>query len=686
MSLRTRILSHLFAAFLLALAGFAASALAQNVPPIEAAAQELMAGEAGIIVEGPAGEPPVGRILKDGEPIAVYGSSYALIGSAGYSGKPVDVLVIVNTNATVRAARLLTQDEPILTIGIGADALDTYVAGFAGVDVRQPARRLVQDGAVPDGVSGATISSGVIRDAVLRTGRLLAERADTAPGPDLAASEARPNWEALLSKGMIRLRSVSFAEAGAAMPGVSKIPEQDGTFAEFAVAVLDDRAVADALVGAIRFDRLATEFAADDTILLVAARGLYSIKGTAWIKTGTFDRLEISTPGGAPFNPTREMVHRLDRLYADGASEFREIMLVGVPAGAGFVPDAPLTVALVVDKTDEGAAQPARFSLEVNAPPATAPAAETFPGDADEPLWLENWRDATADLAILGILLMALFLILYISGPIVRRPRLYFWLRAAFLSVTLVWTGWIAGAQLSIVQLVAFVQALIGGFNWDVFLLAPLIFVIWAFVALCILFWGRGVYCGWLCPFGALQELLHKAGQRLGVKRIEIPWEIHERLWPVKYIALLAIIAISLKDMTLAFKAAEIEPFKTAIILHFLRDWPFVLYAGVLLGLGLFVERFYCRYLCPLGAALAIPSKFKIFDWLTRRPQCGRECRLCATTCTVQAIDPIGRINPNECIYCLKCQVNYHDSQTCVPLKMRARRAAASPAAAANEV
>ena len=286
----------------------------------------------------------------------------------------------------------------------------------------------------------------------------------------------------------------------------------------------------------------------------------------------------------------------------------------------------------------------------------------------------------------LGILLMALFLILYISGPIVRRPRLYFWLRAAFLSVTLVWTGWIAGAQLSIVQLVAFVQALIGGFNWDVFLLAPLIFVIWAFVALCILFWGRGVYCGWLCPFGALQELLHKAGQRLGVKRIEIPWEIHERLWPVKYIALLAIIAISLKDMTLAFKAAEIEPFKTAIILHFLRDWPFVLYAGVLLGLGLFVERFYCRYLCPLGAALAIPSKFKIFDWLTRRPQCGRECRLCATTCTVQAIDPIGRINPNECIYCLKCQVNYHDSQTCVPLKMRARRAAASPAAAANEV
>ena len=73
-----------------------------------------------------------------------------------------------------------------------------------------------------------------------------------------------------------------------------------------------------------------------------------------------------------------------------------------------------------------------------------------------------------------------------------------------------------------------------------------------------------------------------------------------------------------LQDTGLAFKAAEIEPFKTAITLHFLRAWPFVLYAGVLLAVGLFVERFYCRYLCPLGAALAIPSKFKIFDWLTR--------------------------------------------------------------------
>ncbi len=122
-----------------------------------------------------------------------------------------------------------------------------------------------------------------------------------------------------------------------------------------------------------------------------------------------------------------------------------------------------------------------------------------------------------------------------------------------------------------------------------------------------------------------------------------------------------------------AILLAEAEPFKTAISLRFIRAWPFVLFVGLILTGGLFIERFYCRYLCPLGAGLAIPAKLKIFDWLKRRPQCGRECRLCETKCTVGAIDAIGRINPNECVLCLRCQVIMYDDRQCPVLKRRAR-------------
>jgi polyferredoxin len=117
-----------------------------------------------------------------------------------------------------------------------------------------------------------------------------------------------------------------------------------------------------------------------------------------------------------------------------------------------------------------------------------------------------------------------------------------------------------------------------------------------------------------------------------------------------------------------------LEPFKTAITMKFLCEWPFVLYAGILLFAGLFIERFYCRYLCPLGAALAIPARMRMFEWLKRYRECGGECHVCARTCTVQAIHPLGQINPNECIYCLKCQANYFDYDACLHLKKRAAR------------
>ena len=230
-------------------------------------------------------------------------------------------------------------------------------------------------------------------------------------------------------------------------------------------------------------------------------------------------------------------------------------------------------------------------------------------------------------------------------------------------------------AQLSVVQVVAFVHSLLTGFRWETFLIEPLIFLLWGFVALGLLFWGRGVYCGWLCPFGALQELLNAVAMKLGVRQIAVPRALHERLWVLKYTAFVAILALSFHSMHDALILAEVEPFKTAISLRMIRAWPFVLFVLALLAAGLFIERFYCRYLCPLGAGLAIPAKLKIFDWLHRRPQCGRECRLCETKCTVGAIDEVGRINPNECVLCLRCQVIMLDPTQCNILKRRARGA-----------
>jgi polyferredoxin len=182
------------------------------------------------------------------------------------------------------------------------------------------------------------------------------------------------------------------------------------------------------------------------------------------------------------------------------------------------------------------------------------------------------------------------------------------------------------------------------------------------------------VFCGWLCPFGALQELTNRLGRRLGLRQVRLPFALHERIWPLKYVVFLGLFALSLGPMSLAIRFAEVEPFKTAIVLRFDRSWPFVVYALALLGTGLFVERAFCRYLCPLGAAFAIPARIRQFEWLKRHRQCGAPCQICALDCPVQAIHPDGRINPNECIHCLACQVNYYDAYVCPPMIDRRKR------------
>jgi NosR/NirI family nitrous oxide reductase transcriptional regulator len=249
------------------------------------------------------------------------------------------------------------------------------------------------------------------------------------------------------------------------------------------------------------------------------------------------------------------------------------------------------------------------------------------------------------------------------------------WGRRGFLAFTVLWIGFYANAQLSIINVLTFVDALLSGFRWEFFLMEPLIFILWGSVAASLLFWGRGVYCGWLCPFGALQELLNNAAKYLKVPQFAVPWALHERLWPIKYIVFLGILGLSLYSFELAEKASEVEPFKTAIILKFARTWPFVLFAVGLLIAGLFIERAYCRYLCPLGGALGIPGRMRMNEWLRRYKECGSPCMRCAQECMVQAIHPEGHINPNECLQCLHCQTLYCDDQNCpVMIQRRLKR------------
>jgi NosR/NirI family nitrite reductase transcriptional regulator len=600
-------------------------------------------------------------------------STWEVTRSVGYSGRPLDVLVAIDMQGRIAGARLMRHAEPILTLGLSDEDISRFVGGFAGVDLADP------EGAgkgpdMPDIISRATVSTGVIRDSILRTARTLAIARGLLPGGGIdRVSYAPRDWDALIEEGAITNRTVTLTEAAQALAGAKvPVPTGDAPFIDLYAALIDPPTIGRNILGQQQYTRAMGALGPGETALFVASRGLYSHRGTAWRRGGVFDRLVV-VQNEARIALVKSGYTRIDDLAIKGAPDFKERSLFHLP-GDGFDPTQPFTLELTASRaTEDGEVS---FITELG---YALPAAYiTKPPIEPAPLWQSRWQDKRFQVASVMVMMAALTLILLVQEWIVRRKRLWLGLRLGYLTLTLVWLGWVLNGQLSVVQVVAFLQSLLSGFRWETFLIEPVIFTLWSGVALGLLFWGRGVFCGWLCPFGALQEISNLAARRFGVPQIAVPPAIHERLWMIKYTLFVAILALSFYSMDLALRLAEAEPFKTAISMRMMRAWPFVVFVLALLLAGLFIERFYCRYLCPLGAALAIPAKLKIFDWLHRRPQCGRECRLCETKCTVGAIDPLGRINPNECVLCLRCQVVMNDTATCPVLKRRQRQTEAT--------
>lgn len=640
-------------------------ALAVTAPTSEQAAM-LLGLEGPVQVARVDAGVPGWTVSQGGKIQGQIGSTWEIAGSVGYSGRPLDVLVAVSPQARIAGALLVRHNEPVLTLGISDADISAYVSGFKGFDL---AASTPDTSALPPVISRATVSTGVIRDGILRTARTLAigRGLISAGGGVDRMTFAPASWDQLLAMGALAEVRVSMTEAAAALAGAKvPVPPGEGDFLHLWAGVIDTPTVGQNLLGQQDFTRAVGNLGAGGSALVVMGQGVQSHRGTEWKKTGAFDRVTV-VQGTTRWQPTEDRYQMLKALSLPDAPKMKEISLFALPPEID--PTKPLTVEIRATRpTATG-----EVAMTIALPYTLPEAFRLAPPPEPEPLWKQAWETKRPQVAVVGLMLTVLTLILFAQEWITRRPRLWRIGRLSFLASTFLVLGMGLNGQLSVVQVVAFLHSLLTGFHWETFLIEPVIFILWGFTALGMLFWGRGVYCGWLCPFGALQELTNAAAQRLGVKQIAVPQALHERLWVIKYTLFMAILALSFYSMRDALILAEAEPFKTAISLRFLRAWPFLLFVAALLFAGLFIERFYCRYLCPLGAGLAIPAKLKIFDWLKRRPQCGRECRLCETKCTVGAIDAIGRINANECVLCLRCQVIMNDNSQCPILKRRTR-------------
>lgn len=168
---------------------------------------------------------------------------------------------------------------------------------------------------------------------------------------------------------------------------------------------------------------------------------------------------------------------------------------------------------------------------------------------------------------------------------------------------------------------------------------------------------GARYFCGWLCPLGAVQDFSAWLGSRFNVRKCKSPTVKYFNPIYVKYLILLAVLMTSILGYGVIL--AGLSPWRALLsLLRFASCWDsmkagFIILAGIFLA-SIFLSRFFCRYLCPLGAAQALLGSISPLA-LKHSKGCS-QCNMCMMGCPVDIRLPAeaDTISP-ECIRCMNC-------------------------------
>ncbi len=183
---------------------------------------------------------------------------------------------------------------------------------------------------------------------------------------------------------------------------------------------------------------------------------------------------------------------------------------------------------------------------------------------------------------------------------------------------------------------------------------------------------GR-VFCGWVCPFGTMHQFLGWLGRRGRPAKRKIAANRYRRAQSIKYYMLAAMLAAAAvrpaslltglldpiplvqRSVTLTVLPLADAHARALATTQRLYEWSWLI-GGIFLAallLNFVVPRFYCRFVCPLGALLGVCGRFAVFRVGKSAPTCSN-CQLCEADCE-GACQPATRIRTAECVLCMNC-------------------------------
>ena len=277
----------------------------------------------------------------------------------------------------------------------------------------------------------------------------------------------------------------------------------------------------------------------------------------------------------------------------------------------------------------------------------------------------ESWRDILAP-QIVDLSLLAIFIAFALTSFFLKNKRLKY----VALVIAVGYMGFYKSSLVSISDVFRLTDLSLPPFQYS---LAWYLFT--GFVLVSTVLWGR-LYCGRICAYGALTQLLDTVVP--AKLRVEVPEKIERRAAWIKYGLLGGVLLYYLVTHDLAGPVQYAEPFWM-----FTRFGTTPMWIGlaVLLTATIFVRNLYCRFLCPVGAALGIISNVTVFR-IKRWSECNT-CKICEKTCEWGAIRG-PKIVKTECVRCDDCERLYMDQKKCPHWLIQIKRARPSAAPAAS--
>ena len=613
----------------------------------------------------------------------------------GFSGAPINMLVVLDLDGRFLDVKLISHNEPIFVSGLGQAPFHKFFEQYRGHSITESLVVGTPYGAGSegsalvylDGVTKATASIRIAHESVLaatlKVAREKMNGVSTGPPayPDLDYQEEL-TWEQLVREGLVTRHHVSNAEIDAEFAGTlweDDDPEAqdypDETYIDLWVVDIGPPAIARAVLspGSLKELQGFMDISTSDEPILVIETARHGLVTDEFIRNTAPDLISAEQ-GGFPIalrdaDIYIELNDEIPDELHDGAA-----LILRTDRRLGFDPTTDWILRIKALR-EHGVFQPQIGSASVDVSHSTD--ARFFKRQKivkPTPPWVDALRNRATDLVILSVFLIGLVALLGFNLNRLAGHRNFTPIRLGILAFVIGFIGWWGQGQLSIVTPLGVIRTAAEAGSFGFLLYDPFSLVIWGVSIVGFVLWGRGLFCGWLCPFGAMQEFAHHLGRLLRIPQVEVSDVWDDRLKWIKYGVLLALVAIMFTAPARLDKAIEVEPFKTAVTTFFIREWYYVAYAVGLLLLSMVLFKGFCRYVCPLGAMMAIGGLIRTRKWIDRRSECGSPCQLCRVKCPYGSIKKSGEIQYSECFQCLDCVTIHDDPKQCVPLIVAARR------------